>query len=464
MFNEIVVANKNYAAFTVSNPQNLDETAIKVVRNDCPPFLLPIGFFNFDNQLQLRYEIMGGIRLSYMPLKMRKMELNQLLEHMLAPFMDCADWFLDYRSIYLDRDYIIVDQNDYKVKYIYMPLRDNKTNTEETALKFLGELVMEVDLEDDPAYITSVMRCIMGKEASLHALTNLLRAQPANTASAARVQPANAAPIAKTPPGNTMPVSGAQPAVTKQPQKSESSVQEKNIQEKNIQEKKKQEKEVQPERYGQNNLAGAIGAELFGDDSGKKSKKESKKENKADKNKKSKGFFGKLLEGDKKTKKEAVSDKELFAESTMASQPPQPVSNNYYAQEALQESFNTEIAEDEEVYDSTDKLRMRLESSAVDNVPQLIELDMSRVYAVVGRYDKTGKMSADFNFDMSLTFIGRRHARFEKAGEDFFVIDLESKNHTYLNDEELLPNRRYPIHRGDRITFTKKYGITYRVC
>ena len=134
-----------------------------------------------------------------------------------------------------------------------------------------------------------------------------------------------------------------------------------------------------------------------------------------------------------------------------------------YDMEAAAGNFNTEIEDDDEI-ESTDTLRMRLESSAVDNVPELIELDMSKVCVVVGRVDKTGKMSADFNFDMSLTYIGRRHARFEKVGEDFFMIDLESKNHTYLNGEELLPNRRYPIHKGDRITFTKKYAITYRVC
>ena len=75
MFNEIVVANKNYASVTVDRPESLDQTAIRVIRYDCPSFLLPIRLVNIDNMLQLRYEIQGGIRLAYMPQKMRTLLL-----------------------------------------------------------------------------------------------------------------------------------------------------------------------------------------------------------------------------------------------------------------------------------------------------------------------------------------------------------------------------------------------------
>lgn len=446
MFEEIVVANKNYAAVAVKQPQNLDKTAIKVIRHDCPPFLLPLRLVNIDNQIQLRYEISGGIRLSYIPLKMRKKDLNQLLNCMIMPFMDCADWFLDYHNIYLDRNYIMVDQNDYKVKHVYMPFRinrDSKTNTEEDILKFFGELVMEIELEDDPAYTTSVMRCIIGREASLRTLSDMLKRQSQNTELEVKEQPIIMSVASK---------------------KSNSSAQEKKQQP----EDEKRSFSLAGQKYGDNNLVGAIGAKLFDDDNSakKKNKKEDKKENKYEKDKKSKGFWGKLLEGDKKAKSEYSCEEEGFKPVVgelpdINSYRQQPSESKEY--EEFGENLNTEI-EYEEEYCNTDVLRMRLERSAVNSVPELIELDMSKGCVVVGRYDKTGRMSADVNFDMSLTFIGRRHARFEKTGDDFFVIDLESKNHTYLNKEELLPNRRYKLHKGDCITFTKKYGITYQIC
>ncbi len=439
MFNEIVVANKNYAACAVNKPQSLDQTAIKVIRYDCPTFLLPMRLVNIDNQMQLRYEISGGIRLSYLSMSMSKKEFNQLLGQMIAPFMDCADWFLDYHNLFLDRNYIMVDQNDYKVKYIYTPLMRGKVQEEEL-LKFFAEFVMEVDLLDDPAYITLVMRCIMGKEASLRALADMLKKQTEKTPF-----------VPETPPA---PMSAP---VNPEPIKPKPTVPEENVQPKTSQ------LFGSGQKYGENNLAGAIGAGLFGDDSKKKNKKENKKESKSEKDKKPKGFFGKLLEGDKKPKNDPTIEKEELSSAVNAYQQPQMQSvPQTYDMVATEGNFCTVIEDDE--IESTDMLRMRLESSTVDNVPELIELDMSKVCVVVGRVDKTGKMSADFNFDMSLTYIGRRHARFEKVGEEFFIIDLESKNHTYLNNEELLPNRRYQIHKGDRVMFTKKYGITYRVC
>jgi len=442
MFSEVVVANKNYAACAVSKPQGLDKTAIKVIRYDCPSFLLPLNLVNINNQLQLRYEILGGIRLSFMPMKMRKQAFIQMLNQMIMPFMDCADWFLDYRNFYLDRDYIMVEQTDYKVKYIYLPITTKKKNTEESILRFFGELVMEIDLEDDPAFLTSVMRCIMGKDASLHALANMLKEQTENKMSVTEVQPVIVQPERKEP----------------ETKKSETLKPETKV--------KSEISLSSGDKYGENNLAGAIGAGLFGDNNSnkKKSKKENKKEKKAEpkteKDKKSKGFFGKLLEMDKKPKTDLDSQAN---KSQPSQQQSQSVPEEYPMRDISDVNFNTEIEDDEE-YSSTDILRMRLESSTVENVPKLMELNMSKGYVIVGRYDKTGSMSADVNFDMSLTFIGRRHARFERVGEAFFVIDLESKNHTYLNNEELLPNRRYQLHAGDRVTFTKKYGITYRVC
>ncbi|MBO5143908.1 MAG: FHA domain-containing protein [Lachnospiraceae bacterium] len=438
MFNEIVVANKNYASVTVDRPESLDQTAIRVIRYDCPSFLLPIRLVNIDNMLQLRYEIQGGIRLAYMPQKMRKREMNRLLYHMVEPYMKCADWFLDYRNIYLDRSYIMVDQNDYKVKYIYLPMNEfasNTMNSDEDILKFFSELIASVDIEDDPAYMASLVRCVIGREASLGALLDMLKNNGIETAEQSKPfdvdseQSVKERKVSPEIPKETLPVVGP--------------------------------------KYDDNNLAGTIGSKLFDYESGAKKKndkenrKENKKESKLEKGRKSKGLFGKLLdkEGDKKEHVDDNGQGEAF-DSNVYKTGQIPVQKKYQTPE---QEYNTEIA-DEDVAENIDTLRMRLESSSVDKVPGLMELDMSKGYVIVGRYDKTGKMSADFNFDMSLTFIGRRHARFEKTEEAFFVIDLDSKNHTYLNNEELLPNRRYQIHSGDHITFTKKYGITYQVC
>lgn len=464
MLNEVMIANKNYASIVVEDRKSLDKIAIKVIRYDCPSFLLPMRLVSIDNEVQLRFEILGGIRLSYMSLQMKKHELDKLLNQLLSPYTDCADWFLDFHNIYLDRNYIMVDQNDLKVRYVYMPYV-HTTQTEEQIMRFFCDLVMDVELQDEPAYIATLMRCIMGKDASVNAFANLIRENLKKEESPSGKGTPVKTPAQRIPaPAPAMPAPAPQVSVP---------VLEKEASEPVLAESGKE--------FGVNDLASSIGAGLFGENEKSAGKKADKKHDKKEKalkekdskekdSKENKNFFGRLLGTDKKTKKETTSSNEENKREVMnaASAPAAREVNEYHEQPAEQQQsyaaddFKTEICEEEEV--SSGMLRLRLERSLVNNIPSVIELDMGKGYAVIGRYDKTGKLSADFNFDMSLTFIGRRHARFEMAGDDLYIIDLESKNHTYLNDEELLPNRRYLLHKGDRITLTRKYSIVYQVC
>ena len=430
MLNEVMIANKNYASIVVEDRKKLDIIAIKVIRYDCPPFLLPIRLVSIDNEVQLRYEILGGIRLAYMTLQMSKHELNKLLNQLLAPYVDCADWFLDFHNIYLDRNYIMVNQSDFKVRYIYMPY-EYGIQTEEEVLQFFRDLVASVNLQDDDAYIAALLRRIIGKDASITAFADLVR-ENLKKEESVTVQMPRQAPVMTT---------VSVPIDTKSvPQSSEPDVR---------------------KEFGKVDLTDSIGAGLFGESEKTVNKKAAKKE-------KQSNFFGRLLGSDKKSKKESSepSVSENREKAVTVSIP--AADHREKALESLIENpmnlteDNTEISAEEENVSGI--LRLRLDRAQVDNIPNTIELDLRNGYAVIGRYDKTGKLSADFNFDMSLTYIGRRHARFELSDEDVYIIDLESKNHTFLNNEELLPNRRYLLHKGDRIMITQKYGIVYQVC
>lgn len=447
MLNEVMIANKNYASVVVEDKGRLDKTALNVIRYDCPSFLLPIRLVSINNEIQLRYEILGGIRLAYMSLQMKKEELNQLLYQLLAPYTDCADWFLDFHNIYLDRNYIMVDQSDLRIRYIYMPYGSN-IQTEEQIMRFFCDLVMDVELQDDQAYIAVLLRSIMGKDASLTAFADLIRANMKDK-EAQSVQLSEQLP--------------QQAPVQVPHQISVSPVPSDAADEKNALQSAAGES---GKEFGTNDLAGSIEAGLFGESAGSTDKKSKKKaDKKSDKKEKqpkeSKGLFGLLRGNDKKSPKGAVE--------TNVSKVPIAEEMNAYRQNPVEmqqglamEDCKTEIFGEEEPVSGM--IRLRLENAQINNIPSTINLDMRNGYAVIGRYDKTGKLSADFNFDMSLTFIGRRHVRFEMSGSDMYIIDLESKNHTYLNNEELLPNRRYPLHKGDHIMITQKYGIIYQVC
>ncbi len=332
-------------------------------------------------------------------------------------------------------------QSNLTVRYIYMPYTD-RIQSEEEVLQFFRDLVACVTLQDDEAYIATLLRCIIGKDASITVFADLVKENlkkeemPTGNKGAAPVQVTRQIPAPTTVP--------SPPPI-----------------EKSVSQSVEIEAEVD-KAYKENKLVNSIGEGLFGENEKGPDKKTAKKEKQ--------NFFGRLLGSDKKNKKDAFALSEpgnqdrIGAPNIMAALENERHVETFAEkqQNSAAEDYNTEISDD--VEDLSGILRLRLERAQVDNIPNVIDLDIRKGYAVIGRYDKTGKLSADFNFDMSLTFIGRRHARFELSGEDVYIIDLESKNHTYLNNEELLPNRRYLLHTGDRITITQKYGIVYQVC
>ena len=127
MLNEIQVDNKMYAVVPLAANDTVDEIALNVMRVDLPGFLMPMKVMNMNNTTEFRYEMSGGTRMEYIPLNFRKADAVQLLLTMVTPFADCVDWFMDYHQFMLDKNYIMVDTDDYSVKYkIYDLLKASK--------------------------------------------------------------------------------------------------------------------------------------------------------------------------------------------------------------------------------------------------------------------------------------------------------------------------------------------------
>ena len=71
MLTDVVIANKSYTKLTVPAGSQTDQIALRVIRRDCPDFLLPIKVMEIDGELEIRYELLEGVRLSYFPKKMK---------------------------------------------------------------------------------------------------------------------------------------------------------------------------------------------------------------------------------------------------------------------------------------------------------------------------------------------------------------------------------------------------------
>ena len=176
MLTDVVIANKSYTKFTVAEEDELDVIALKVMKQDCPDFLLPIRTMEIDGELEIRYELAGGMRLAYEPREMYKKEFYNMLINMLIPFKNCNDWFLDYHYILLDDNYILVDKGGQSVKYVYLPVA-SCANTDEQIRRFFMDLILRTTVLDDRGSMVEPLRIINSSDANLMVLLDYLMRQ-----------------------------------------------------------------------------------------------------------------------------------------------------------------------------------------------------------------------------------------------------------------------------------------------
>lgn len=105
---------------------------------------------------------------------------------------------------------------------------------------------------------------------------------------------------------------------------------------------------------------------------------------------------------------------------------------------------------------------LELLSVTVPGLMPRIDLNFGKPFITLGRLS-SDENQPDIAFPRELKRIGRQHARIEKRGSEFYVLDLGSANHTLLNDEILTPNQPYLLKEGMELAFTTNKLVSYRV-
>ena len=446
MLTDVVIANKSYAKLNVPEDHTPDPIAIKVIKQDCPDFLLPMKTLEIDGSMEIRYELTEGIRLSYMPGKMDKNSFITMMIQMLSPFEICNDWFLDYHNFLLDEDYILIRKNGGMVKYVYLPSKQYR-NSEEKVKDFFSKIILKTDITDAPGYMVNPLRILNSQDSTLLTLLDHFKKEEgAETVKAEEETSATKPPddrFVEKPKDNPVP----KPERKEEPPKVSQGVR----------------PGQSPNGFGQNDDAGRLMENLFGESAeiveGKKGKKGDKKQVKE----KQGGIF-KLFKG--KSKPEIKPDslgenleKNQFPEKDVSVplRPSQPLPCDYEEATIIEEAGTGSYC----------LLRLCLESCSGCECPKVIELDLEHGFITVGRLNKRGEEQADFNFDASLSFVSRRHFRVEKGQgtEQWNIIDLESTNGTYVNGTRLHPNISYGLNRNDTIMISgNRRHLIYRIC
>lgn len=491
MFNDLVVANKSITEMEVGSTEMIDDIALNVLMQDCPDFALPVRKFEIDNIVKLRYELVSGIRLSYCPAQMKKMEFIKLLSGLLNPFKLCMDWFLDYHNLYLDKNYIFTSRDFSSVKYIYIPVGSH-ANSEAEIKAFFSDVILWAELVDDPGYTMNLLRLIRNPNSNLLSLLEYIKQGQQN-----ETHKHNSLSEKEQRPKESISLSQMERKLEAQAEKKNAVIEQFvkgkkesiPVPERKIVEPKVVESIKEDEQFGMdsamNNILAGLGSELEEKKEKKKKKEKNVREksvkNKSVKEKKQGGLLSGFLGGGKKEDFVNVIDplkKSINAPKSNSNSVP----NNSYAQKNMKEvatelpnaeHFSNMIQNnggmddctviEEGHMDDPNNLFLSLTEGAIGyECPQLIKLNLAEGFVTLGRRDKNGMAQTTYGFDSSLSFISRMHFRIEKTSDGYSIIDTDSKGGTFLNGQRLMANIAYPMNVGDVITITSRH-LSYRV-
>jgi hypothetical protein len=93
---------------------------------------------------------------------------------------------------------------------------------------------------------------------------------------------------------------------------------------------------------------------------------------------------------------------------------------------------------------------------------QRISLEFQGNYITIGR-KSADTVQASVCFSSEFKQISRMHARIDREGNNYRLIDLGSANRTMVNNDVLIPNNPYILKNGDKITFAVNSPVIYRV-
>jgi len=492
MLEKTLIANKSCAKLKISAAQEMDEIAVKVIRQDTPDFVLPFKTIDIDGETEFRYELGDGMPLEYLPSNMTKSELLILLENMLRPLKECNDWLLDYHNFHFGKEYIIVGKDYLNVKYVYIPAASFK-KTDAEILAFFEEVVWNIKLTDEPMYIMDLCRRLRDKQTTLFTLLEYVSQELGGNTMFVE-QPV----VQESQTGNFGQVIGeVVEGVKRETKKIDTSFLNKFGFGNNTSNQQTVAPAPEPvvenvvsstpaagSEFGKEDVQSNLINNLFGeeeqDDKKKKKEREKQEREQREREKKERERIEKeQRERERKERDRRGGGFSLFGGGRNTEKVSQPVQQNAnpasyhtpaqqqaspYVAPAGSSGSETQIFNMDDFTSNGNKLMLQLEDDGGYPFPRTIELDFSnKNYFVIGRYDKSGIPQADYNFEAAFSFISRRHLRIEKNGEQFTVVDLGSGNGSMLNNDVLVPNMPYVVKEGDRIVFSKQQRISYRV-
>ncbi|MDE7045251.1 MAG: hypothetical protein K2O97_09630, partial [Acetatifactor sp.] len=190
----------NYLNIRLDFGERPDEIAVKVIRKDCPEFLIPFRIVSVNEETVLKYKLINTVALEYAEMTLPKALFVQLYLNLLEPFVKGRDWFLDYHNFCVDTRYVYVDKHTYQVFYLYVPVPSYRSEDREI-LEFFKNVFMRIMISDDKDFQVRLFRFFGDGHITLAGLYRLMLEEKGAAASsqATFLQPASQQPVNQQP-------------------------------------------------------------------------------------------------------------------------------------------------------------------------------------------------------------------------------------------------------------------------
>lgn len=480
----------NYLKVKCPVSEQVDEIALKVIRNDKPEFLLPMRTIMINNTTELRYTMGNQIALAYSNLMLRKDQFLNLYQGLLVPFVRGNDWMLDYHHFCIDLGHVFIDKNGKDVYFLYIPTSEGR-NTDDEIIEFFRTVLNKVTVTDDTACLLKLYQSFSRGNITLSELYNIVSKEMAGG-----VQPIEAAPKLgsvpkpepRTNPVNADPVQTLPPVqVSSVAEKKEEVPQKQNPNDnfimsvfngsepkkkskgglfggKHHKEPEQAEPFVMPSQSIENASDDEVMNALFG--SSKKNEKKNKKKGFAKKGEDvpvqrlvTAPLPGANPQSVQSTPMQPVKPFSQKVEPAVAPEAPvqQPMSYDYTNIET-----ETDVTEIEGSQERLMDPHLELVNMGLPGIPAMISLQFAKEQIMIGR-QSNDNVQPDIRFSSEYKKIGRMHACIRKEAAGYYLVDLGSANGTTLNGQVLVPNQPYLLHSQDVIGFVAIDPIQYKV-
>lgn len=442
----------SFLVYCVAPEEHLDATSLGMLTNNKIPGLATTLYTQIDTTKYVKYNISTKIPLKQLLAgKINKKRLITIFSDIVSAMISTEEYMLDIESIILDPDYIFTDNSTYETELICLPISHSKEREVDLRMFFKNIMVnVQYDSTEDFTYFAKIMNYLNSAPVFSLEAFNVLLSEIKNEVKIQKSEVGTMSERANSVSGNAL---KEQEVVGQKIETNTDGINSffRTIEEGKEECSKSNEKQISLfyllQHYNKENAA-LYKAQTAAK---KKAKESAKLKNKND---------------DKKT--DLDSDLDFMI-------PGQPVSveNIHQIDQSVHKKAKLEIVQQKEITPQVISREMDFGATIIldddndDTVyienedtwirPYLLrqktgeKIDIDKELFCIGR----SKNDTDYQITDNQA-VGRKHAYIKLCNNEYYIVDLNSKNYTFVNGIKLQKNEEVKLSNGDIVHFANE--------